>query len=96
MEASKIGNLNIVKILVQKGANINQVDYHGVNALYLARREKHFQVEKFLLKNGAQGDDSIAWKYVEIEPVKERSVSLYHEGSLFFEEGKKSRRKICK
>ena len=51
MNASKEGNLEIVKYLVEKGANVNIKDNHGRTALDLAETE---EIKKVLRKVGAK------------------------------------------
>lgn len=51
--AAKTGNLQQVKILIAKGANPNQVDSEGKNALHWAAAEGHADVVAFLLAHKA-------------------------------------------
>jgi ankyrin repeat protein len=51
--AAEYGKLEIVKLLVKKGANINAQDDYGLTPLYSALLEKHPGVARFLIKQGA-------------------------------------------
>lgn len=51
--AATIGNLDIVQVLVTKGADINVQDKTGNSALMMAARNGHETVTQFLLDNGA-------------------------------------------
>ena len=57
MLASREGHLDVVKFLVDKGADINAVttteDEEAVTALMLASRRGHFDIVKFLVESGA-------------------------------------------
>ena len=48
------GNLEVVKYLVEKGAEINMTTKDRVTLLGLAAREGHFEVVKYLAENGAE------------------------------------------
>lgn len=53
--ASIEGNLDFVKMLVEKGADINKLDENFyLNALYLAIKHENYGVAVFLVKNNAQ------------------------------------------
>ncbi|MFP3023196.1 MAG: ankyrin repeat domain-containing protein, partial [Wolbachia sp.] len=42
-----------VKLLVEKGANVNAADVEGYTALHLAVTEKHLETVRELIKSGA-------------------------------------------
>lgn len=52
--ASSQGNLELVKIILDAGADINQKDNLGITALHSSIRKKHEDVYKFLRSNGAE------------------------------------------
>jgi ankyrin repeat protein len=47
------GNLERVKQLVERGANIDATDSRGRTALFRARREGHFEIVVYLVEHGA-------------------------------------------
>ncbi|RDW85731.1 hypothetical protein BP5796_04056 [Coleophoma crateriformis] len=51
--ASEDGHINIVKLLVEKGADINAADMNGRTLLYRASENGHIDVVKLLLEKGA-------------------------------------------
>lgn len=56
MDASEFGNFDVVKFLVEHGANINAVATSNgkvFTALTLASERKHSDIEKYLLEHGA-------------------------------------------
>ncbi|XP_071142400.1 serine/threonine-protein phosphatase 6 regulatory ankyrin repeat subunit B-like isoform X2 [Mytilus edulis] len=52
-DASREGYLDIVKFLLQKGADVNSFGRHGQTALYAACIGGYFAIVKFLIKQGA-------------------------------------------
>ena len=53
MEAAVRGNLAIIKLLLERGANVNQADRDGWTALMGATVEGRIESVKLLLDNGA-------------------------------------------
>ena len=53
MSASIGGNLEIVRLLYESGANVNSTNSHGMTALMWASVFGNLKVVKYLLKNGA-------------------------------------------
>ena len=53
MRASEKGNLDIVQLLLDNGARVNDVDSTGMTALMLAAEVGHLEVIKLLLSKGA-------------------------------------------
>lgn len=51
--ASDYGQLEIIKYLLEKGANVESTDKHGITALLAAIWEGHTQCVKVLLEAGA-------------------------------------------
>jgi hypothetical protein len=51
--AAKWGNFEIVKLLIEKGANVNARDINGNTALSAARTNNHETVYNYLLEHGA-------------------------------------------
>eukprot|EP00057_Strongylocentrotus_purpuratus_P016589 XP_011671063.1 PREDICTED: ankyrin-3-like [Strongylocentrotus purpuratus] len=52
-EACSAGHLDIVKMLLEKGANINVTNWDNETALHHACKENHQLVAEFLVENGA-------------------------------------------
>lgn len=55
MYASWIGNAEAVKVLIDKGADINAQDSGGATALHLAAWKGHTDLALYLIQNGASG-----------------------------------------
>ena len=53
INASTSGNLEIVKYLVEKGANVHKIGFFGETALIAAMEENHTEIVDYLLKCGA-------------------------------------------
>lgn len=51
--ATKTGNVEVIKLLLNNGADINAVDYYGQSPLFFAIKEKNLELVKFLVENGA-------------------------------------------
>lgn len=54
IHASSGGNKDVVEVIIEAGADLNQCDQDGVSALYMAAQNGHFEAVKLLLSNGAQ------------------------------------------
>jgi len=52
--AAEMGHLEIVKLLVGSGANINKLSENGYGALYWSIQNKNTQIAKFLVEKGAK------------------------------------------
>ena len=48
--SSYVGHLDVVELLLEASANINQLEKYGANPLYLASQQGHIDVVKALLK----------------------------------------------
>ncbi|MCL6590462.1 MAG: ankyrin repeat domain-containing protein [Firmicutes bacterium] len=53
---SFIEQLNMVKYLIEKGANINEKNNAGQTALMYAAEDGHLEIVKFLMEKGADLD----------------------------------------
>jgi ankyrin repeat protein len=53
MTAASIGNLEIVKLLVEHGADVNLKNVKGNTALILAAQNDNFNIVKYLVEKGA-------------------------------------------
>lgn len=58
LAASRKGDLNVVKQLIEKGASIETKTPYGQTPLYLAAMNGHEEVVRFLLDKGADADTS--------------------------------------
>ncbi len=56
MIASMENNLNIMKLLIQNGAKLNEQDQLGETALIKAARDRKIEACKYLVESGAQTD----------------------------------------
>ena len=68
-EAARKGNVEIVKMLLKEGADVNARDKYGRTALYVAAWRGHVEIVKMLLKEGADvnaadndGNTPCTWK----------------------------------
>lgn len=61
--ACRVGNIEIIKLLIEKGACINCICSNIITPLIMASKYDHLEVVKFLLNNGAQINPNIANKY---------------------------------
>ena len=55
--ASIEGRMKIIKLLLSKGANVNDKDNHGYSVIILASYEGHMNVAELLLSKGANVND---------------------------------------
>ena len=51
--ATKRGNIEILELLIKKGANVNQVDKNGNAPIHMAVKQKNPKILELLLDNGA-------------------------------------------
>jgi ankyrin repeat protein len=56
MYASEYGRINVLSLLVSKGANINHKDRFKMNALLLACKNDHINIVKLLLANNVNNN----------------------------------------
>jgi ankyrin repeat protein len=54
MWASLYGHLNVVKLLIEEGADVNARDDAGLTALMIALGRGHTDVAQFLIEAGAE------------------------------------------
>ena len=60
----------IVKLLLDKGSEINRINEYGANALFYAIAKRNNEVAKTLLENGAEGNISASYNsYNNITPL---------------------------
>jgi ankyrin repeat protein len=58
MDAAAYGHLEVVRLLVQRGVELNKADQSGATALALAKRGKHEAVVTLLSELGASDEAS--------------------------------------
>ena len=63
MKASHYGHIEIVKLLIDKGADVNYTDVDGESLEY-ADSEKHLKVFKLLIKHGAKKNKKWIYNYL--------------------------------
>lgn len=73
--ASLAGQEEVVKVLIQLGANVNVQSQNGFTPLYMAAQENHDAVVSFLLASGA--NQSLATE-VTIHPHVQGSLNFSH------------------
>ncbi len=75
VEAAKVGNVEIILGLLERGARVDHRDGAGQTALHLAMRENNAEVVEILLKEGA---DPFAITYYFHSPLR---LTIDHEMS---------------
>ncbi|OUM60459.1 hypothetical protein PIROE2DRAFT_26976, partial [Piromyces sp. E2] len=61
--ACRVGNIEMIKLLIEKGARINCIYSNIYTPLNIASKYNHLELVQFLLNNGAQINPNIAYKY---------------------------------
>ncbi|RWS23761.1 hypothetical protein B4U80_02997 [Leptotrombidium deliense] len=83
---SKIGELSVVKRLIDEGVDINTKDKDGNSAIHLATEANHVEVLKFLLQNDADinvvNDDGNSALHVAILSLSLECVELLLEEQI--------------
>jgi len=82
-EAVEVGNVNIVKLLLGKGADVNlEVGGDSATLLYIATEQGRKDMVKLLLENGANVDKPadvfINGTYIERSPLSIAVIKLMH------------------
>jgi ankyrin repeat protein len=62
MWAAKSGNAETVKLLLERGANVNAVNLAGLSALSIAHTGGRTEIESMLVKAGAEAPKEPAGK----------------------------------
>ena len=56
--AAQLGHLEIVRLLVEVGADKDQADNQGATPMHIAAEEGHLDIVRFFLESGADSDRS--------------------------------------
>ena len=80
MHASNYGYMDIVEMLVEKGANVNEVTNGKRTALMKAVMNEHYEIAEYLIANGAHvnakdSDGKTALMFAEDEKMKKTIIS---------------------
>ena len=67
MKYSNKGNINRVKELVEKGANVNAQDNYGFSPMFYASRQNKLNVVKYLVENGAIVDIEYTYRWNSVD-----------------------------
>ena len=76
LEASKEGNLKIVKFLLEKGADINTAYEKKWTPLHIAAYFSNLEMVDFLLENGADFNAKCNFDYTPLELANERGHTI--------------------
>ena len=84
--AALLGNMEIMRMLIDKGADINHVDNGGFTALTYAAKEGHYDIAKMLVDLGAELDHRVkipgkknALEYARSKDSTKRIAALIEE-----------------
>jgi hypothetical protein len=82
--ACSIGNKNIVRLLVEYGADVNQCSISGKSPLYMAFVKRAQDVAEFILENGGlcQGPNIPLMKDIDMTIFKDESLRYWMENSF--------------
>jgi len=59
-EAAALGHLDMVRLLVERGADVNNESLGGVSAIHEAAENKHVEVVRYLAEHGSHHVDDVA------------------------------------
>ena len=69
---SSNGHVDVAKVLIQNGADVNAVDWNKWTALHFAAWEGHVDVAKVLIQNGADVNAVDENKFTALHRVAQR------------------------
>lgn len=94
MSASAFNNKVVCEYLLEKGANINMIDFHGDTSLVYAIRRGHLDLARWLIEKGSSFDlentkgqtaiDILQWEY------QKRKDDKYFDKSVWIHFAKES------
>ena len=70
------GHIELVKILIKNGAQVNIQNEHGIRPLHIAKYQNFRSITKLLIHNGAEKDDITIMKLSEEPSVQKPSYAL--------------------
>jgi ankyrin repeat protein len=96
--ASKLGNLDAIKLLLEFNADINQTDFDGNTALHYAAAWNQFQVVTMLIECGCQfaSKNLSGWTALDYSYSMDMKAHLQECARTHHEETKNSRRRNLK
>ena len=77
MKAAQTGNLNLVKLLVEKKATLNYQNEYGQSALSESIMRDHYKVSFYLLQNGAEYKQPIFYRPGYSVPNSKKGQPVY-------------------
>lgn len=90
MLASKLNNLDIVRLLIENGANAEQIDVNGKNALLHAAEGSFVENAKFLIKHGSKASALDAKMnsgiHIAAKSGNLKMIQLFHKYKIPFDD----------
>ena len=75
--AAKNGDINSVKVLIERGADVDARNWLGRTALHEAVLYKHIEIAKMLIENGADVDAKDKWERTALHAAaKEGTIEI--------------------
>lgn len=73
------GHLNVIKLLLDKGANSKCLDKDYNTPLYFAKIHQHLEIERILLENETNIEylDKNDNRYLETEDFEKKTISIW-------------------
>ncbi len=73
------GNLEIVKLLLDHGANINVIDIYGVTPIYVAACKNYIEIIKLLLSSEPNTNIIIPIENISVPLLKNKKIIIFDE-----------------
>ncbi|KAK8092127.1 uncharacterized protein PG998_015140 [Apiospora kogelbergensis] len=77
--ATWLGNVSMVKLLLENGASVNHPDHYGDTALYIAAKDGYSELVKLLVHSGAAINDTVYGWTPLLVAIKECCFDGYEE-----------------